>query len=511
MNLFRLLKSQQAALATNPERFFQTDHIKADIKGRTVRGGAVIAVSQILKQILSVGSAVILARLLGPENIGLVAMVTVLTGFIDSFNDLGLSAATVQRAEINQQQVSTLFWINVALSTLLALLTAALAPLNAWFYGEPRLMLVTLALAIDFIFTGLSVQHRALLRRQMMFTSLSVIDILSTVVSIAVGVSAALAGFGYWSLVLMKLGGAPVEIIGAWSLCRWRPGRPARTQGLRSMIAFGGNLTGFRLVTYVARNLDNVLIGRFFGAVQLGLYTRAYGLLLLPLRRINEPFAGVTWPALSRLTDAPDRYRQAYTKMVASLCLITIPLVAWMMGAADWFILVLLGPEWNGASQMFMWLGISGLIEPFSSTTGWLFVSQGRTREQFHWSIVSTIITVASILAGLPWGPVGVAAAYGLVGLLIRTPLLFWLVGRSGPVSTKDLYRDVAPFAAISVAVLLSLLAFRLWLAGTNPLFNLIMSISIAGVVTLSVLVALPRGREALRNLLTLPALILKK
>lgn len=511
MNLFRLLKSQAAPLGTSPERFFQTDHIKADIKVRTARGGAVIAVSQIVKQALSVGSAIILARLLGPENMGLIAMVTVLTGFIESFNDLGLSAATVQRAEINQQQVSTLFWINVALSTALALLTAALAPVNAWFYAEPRLALVTLVLASDFIFTGLTVQHRALLRRQMMFSSLAVIDILSTIVSISVGVSAAMSGFGYWSLVLMKLGGIPIELIGAWTLCRWRPGKPARTEGLRSMIAFGGNLTGFRLVTYIARNLDNVLIGRFFGAAQLGLYTRAYGLLLLPLRRINEPFAGVTWPALSRLTDSPDRYRQAYTKMVASLCLISIPLIAWMMGAADWFILVLLGPEWVAASQIFVWLGISGLIEPFSSTTGWLFVSQGRTREQFYWSIISTIITVASIIAGLPWGPVGVAAAYGLVGLLIRTPLLFWLVGRSGPVSVKDLYLDLAPFAAVAGAILLSLFAFRLWLAGPSPLINFIISIGIAGFVSLIVLVALPRGRDALRNLVTLPALILKK
>jgi O-antigen/teichoic acid export membrane protein len=511
VNLFRLFKSQEPALSASAERFFQTDHIKADIKVRTARGGAIIAATQIIKQVLSIGSAIILARLLGPEQMGLIAMVTVLTGFIESFNDLGLSAATVQRAEITQHQVSTLFWINVALSALLAVITAVLAPVNAWFYAEPRLTLVTLVLASDFIFTGLTVQHRALLRRQMMFSALALIDIFSTIVSIAVGVAAALSGFGYWSLVLMKLGGIPVEIIGAWSLCRWRPGPPVRNSGVRSMIAFGGNLTGFRLVTYVARNLDNVLIGRFFGAAQLGLYTRAYGLLLLPLRRINEPFAGVAWPALSRLTDAPDRYRQAYIRMVTSLCMLSIPLVAWMMSAADWFILVLLGPEWIAASQIFVWLGVSGLIEPFSSTTSWLFVSQGRTREQFRWSIISTGITVTSILAGLPWGPVGVATAYGLVGLLIRTPLLFWLVGRSGPVATKDLYRDVAPFAVISIAILLSLHGFRVFLASADPLINLLLSVGIAGVVTLLVLLALPRGREALQQVLTLPSLIFKR
>ena len=508
MGILRLFAPQTTFDPKNPDQYFQTDHIKAEIKGRTVRGGVVTATSQLLKQSLSLGSVIVLARLLSPQDTGLVAMVTVITGFIEHLNDFGLSAATVQRDEINQRQVSTLFWINVAFGTVLSLVTAGLAPAISSFYGEPRLTLITLVTASMFFFTGLTYQHRALLRRQMLFTSLAMIDVMSIVVSVTVAIGAALAGFGYWSLVFMRLAAVVTEMVGAWAMCPWRPTHPTAKSGVRSMLSFGSYLVGFRIIHYVARHLDNLLIGRFYGAAQLGLYVRAYGLLLLPLIRINEPFSGVAWPALARLIDSPQRYRQAYTSIVSKVCLITMPLVAFMVGTADWSVLVLLGPQWAEASRIFAWLGVSGLVEPFSSTTGWLFLSQGRARDQFRWSIISTPITVTSILIGLPWGPVGVAAAYGIVGLLIRMPLLFWFVGRSGPVTTKDLYRTLAPFACVSCAVLLSLFIFRQWAAGPTPLVNLIVGAGITGVVSLIVLAVLPSGRIVLRDLKRLPALL---
>lgn len=510
MGIFRSF-AVETSRPRDPERFFRIDQVKRDLKGRTARGGAVVIGSQVIRQGISIASAIVLARLLGPEVSGLIAMATVLIGFIESFSDLGLSAATVQRGEINQRQVSTLFWINMALSLALALITAALAPAVAWFYNDPRLTLVTLALGSAFLLDGLTAQHQALLNRQMRVGELAVLGVVATVVSTGAGILAALAGFGYWSVVIMKLASEPVQIIGTWLLCPWIPGGPSRAAGVRSMLAFGGNLTGFRVVTYLARNLDNLLIGRFYGPVQLGLYAKAYGLLLLPIIRINQPFATVAWPALARVVDEPERYRRAYTRIVSGLCMVTLPLVAFMIGAADWLVLGLLGPEWAAASVLFALLGISGLVEPFASTTNWLFTSQGRTSEQFRWSLISTTITVISILIGLPWGTVGVAAAYGLAGLLIRTPLLFWFAGRRGPVTTRHLYRDIAPFACVSCAVLLSLLAYRMWIAGSSPLANLFVSAAITALVTVVVLAVLPIGRQPLRDALALPAIVLKR
>jgi PST family polysaccharide transporter len=452
-----------------------------------------------------------LARLLLPEDNGLVGMVTIITGFISLFNDLGLSAATIQQPEITHKQVSTLFWINVALGGALALLTAALTPAIAWFYNEPRLFWISLVIATDFIYSGLTIQHRALLNRQMRFTSIAVINIVAAVVSLIAGVIAALAGLGYWSLVIKIIASAPVDIIGTWTVCRWRPGWPVRRSGVRAMVAFGSNLTGFRFINYIARNFDNLLIGRFFGPYQLGLYVRAYGLLLMPLQQINNPISSVAIPALSRLADSPERYRQAYAGIASQVCLLSMPLIAYMLGTADWIILATLGPKWTEASVMFALLAFSGLLEPISNTTGWLFISQARTRHQFQWGIIGTALTVAAIIAGLPWGAVGVSAAYGIMGLFIRTPLLFWSVGRGGHIRAVDLYRIVAPFACASTAIVGAIFLVRRILPDLNPFVGLAVTALVAALASLSTLTLIPAGRATLFEFINVAKLMLQK
>jgi len=497
-----------------PESHFRTDHIKADIGQRTVRGGALTIGYQVGKQLLSVTETAILSRLILPADSGLINMVVIVTGFISLFNDLGLSAATIQREQLEQRQVSTLFWINLGMGALLGLITAALAPVLAWFYGEPRLLGVTAAIAVGFVFGGLTVQHRALLKRQMRFDALVKIDLAATIIGTIVTLGAAAAlppDQRYWALVAGLLVQGPVEIVGLWLLCRWRPNLPAWDSGVLPMLAFGGNLTGYRTINYFARNLDNLLIGKFYGPASLGLYAKAYGLLLLPLRRVSDPFTAVAMPALSRLNADPPRYREFYLRLTGIICLLTVPLLAFMIGAADWIIGVVLAPEWAGVSLLFALLAISGLVEPVSTTTGWLFVSQGRTDEQFRWGFINTALMASAIVFGLFWGPVGVALAYGITGLTIRTPLLFWFVGRRGHVSAKDLYRCMAPFIMVAIVILLALGTFRLWGATPNNLLNVVIAAAIAGLVGLGALLLLPDGRSVLRNVREIPALMGKR
>ncbi len=495
---------------STPESYFSTEHIKTDIERRTIRGGAATVGYQVAKQAVSIFETAILSRLIMPSDSGLINMVVIVTGFIALFNDMGLSAATIQKERLEQDQVSTLFWINIAMGVILGLITAISAPALVWFYGEPRLLYVTLAIAFGFVFGGMTVQHRALVKRQLRFSTLIRIDMASTIASTttSIGFAALLPQpLRYWALVFSLLIQGPIEIVGLWLACRWRPSLPSRAKGLRSMLAFGGNLTGFRLVNYMSRNVDNLLIGKFYGPGPLGLYNKAYGLLLLPIRRVSDPFTTVAMPALSRLNDDPARYREFYGRMVALICLVSMPLVAFMIGAADWIIGVVLAPEWAGVSLLFALLGISGLIEPISSTTGWLFVSQGRGREQFRWGFVNTGLMVSAIIVGMFWGPVGVALCYGVTGLLVRTPLLFWFVGRHGPVRTRDLYAHVAPFAVVACTILLALTAFRLTLATHSNLLNVIIAAAITGAVGLATLAVMPRGRMALAAARELPAL----
>src|SRR5205814_4128351 len=142
-------------------------------------------------------------------------------------------------------------------------------------------------------------------------------------------------------LVVNMLAMTVAMLVGLWVACGWWPGLPVRGSGVRSMLSYGGDLTGFNFMTYFARNLDNALIGRFWGAYQLGVYSRAYQMLLTPMAQINNPLVSVAVPALSRLTDSPDRYRMAYLRIVEKIAMITMPAIMFMIASSDWLVLVL--------------------------------------------------------------------------------------------------------------------------------------------------------------------------
>jgi O-antigen/teichoic acid export membrane protein len=408
------------------EKYFRTDHLKDDLKRRSVRGGAVTMVAQVFKFSFSLGSNVVLARLLTPQDYGLIGMATAVTGFVTLFKDLGLSMATVQKEEINHEQVSNLFWVNLALSVTTALIAVAIAPGIAWFYHEPRLIWITLALAIGFIIGGLGVQHSALLNRQMQYKVLMFNDVLSMLLGIASAMVAAWYGLGYWALVIMPLVSGIVGTVGVWIACDWRPGLPGRRNGTRAMLAFGGHLTGFSTVNYFARNLDNVLIGKYWGAQQLGLYAKAYQLLLLPLNQINAPISAVAVPTLSRLQSDPQQFRNYYLKALSIVAFLTMPIITFMVVASEEIIGLLLGSQWRDASLLFRLLSISALVQPTCNTTGWLYISRGRTDRMLKWGLLSSSWLVTSFFVGLPHQASGVAFSYAIAMLLQAAPCIYF-------------------------------------------------------------------------------------
>lgn len=504
--------SNQELFALDENQHFRTDHLKDDLAGRSARGGAVTLGAQVFKFVFSTVAAVVLARLLTPEDYGLIGMVAILINFVGMFQYLGLSTATVKWAELTHQQVSTLFWINMALSATIMLVTFGAAPLVAWFYKEPRLIGITIAYGVSILFAGLAIQHEAILSRQMRFAAIVVVETLGLLIGFMVAIVAAWKGAGYWSLVINQLVMTLVTVIGVWSVCRWRPGLPGRGLGVRSMLSYGGNLTGFNVMNFFSRNLDNALIGKFWGPHQLGVYSRAYQMLLLPMQQINAPLAAVAVPTLSRLVDTPERYRAAYLRILEKIVMITMPLGALMIATSDWMVLLLLGPQWRETGRIFMLLGIAAIIQPVTKTSWWLFATQGRTKDLFHWGLIGGAIAVGSILVGLPWGATGVAASYAVADLGIATPLLFWYVGRRGPIRAGDFYRTIAPASIASIFSLAALFICRPWLQ-TMP--GLVTPLSVAFGITLAVSLvvfsALPAGRLAMRNLKDTVLLLLKR
>src|SRR5437870_8668696 len=293
------------------------------------RGALVSTGAQAGTFVLRTGSLMVLARLLLKEDFGLVNMATAFTGFLGLLRDAGLSMATVQRASITRAQTSTLFWVNLAVGGLLALLAAVTAPMLAAFYGEPRLFWVTVALGTSFIFYGATAQHRAMLQRSMRFTALAIIDTGSLIVSIAIGIGMAVTGHGYWALVATMISYPAVSIVGVWLATGWIPGMPQRGSGIRSMLAYGGAVTLLNFVVYLAYNVDKVLVGRFWGAEALGTYGRAYQLINLPYENLHTTMGLVMFPALSRVQNDPARLRSYFLKGYSLFLSLVIPITTW--------------------------------------------------------------------------------------------------------------------------------------------------------------------------------------
>ena len=485
------------------DQYFRTDDLREGVAGRAIRGGAFTVGSQASQFIIGLLATMVMARLLTPRDYGLIGMVTVVTGFLTIFKDIGLSRATIQRNVLTHDEASSLFWINGGVGVCIALLTAAIAPVIARFYGEPRLTNITIALACGFLVSGFSVQHQALLRRRMRFGILAANDVLSIAIAGIVGITMAYERMSYWAIVGNQLSFTISGAVLAWIVCPWRPSLPKRSTRVREMLAFGGNITGFTVLNYFARNTDDLLIGRFWGSQQLGLYAKAYQLLLFPLNQINLPVGGVAVPTLSRLADEPARYRAAFARTLEKIVLVTMPLVVFLMVCSDWLIAFVLGDQWLGAARIFMWLAIAGFSQPIGYTTGWLFTSQNRTGELLRWGVISSALAVASIAAGVHWGAEGVAKSYGLTSALITTPLNLWYVGRRGPVRTSDFYRTSAPVAVAAIVAGGAVYLFHHFAHPAHEIIGLMIGFGITAVVFLAVLSMSAGGRGALRDVKT--------
>jgi PST family polysaccharide transporter len=458
------------------------------------RGAAYSGVAQGLKIFLSMASIVVVARLLSPSDFGVIAMTTPITGFILIFQNLGLNQAVVQARSITEEQTNALFFYNLAASAAIALVFLAIAPLVGLFYGDQRPALVTAASALTVLITGTALQHTALLNRAMRFRALSFVEVTVAAANLAFTVGFAVWLRSYWALWLGALFGAVANTALVWRIGRWRPSRRIVWGSARDMVKFGANLTGFNILNFVRKNIDNVLIAKAWGPSALGLYDRSYKLMMFPLEKVNAPLARVMLPALARVQDEPARYRRMFLLSIQALSICSVPGIMGVAMCSDIVIPLLFGARWSSASPIFFWLSLAAVLQPISNATGWLFISSGRTREMFRWGLCSTPVTIGAFLIGLPWGPVGVAKAY-FVSQVLTIPVLYYWCTRRSPVKAGDLY------AAILPTLLGGILAWGLFLLVRQHLPGaLVVAIAIACSYGFSIAVqaATKKGRDAL-------------
>ncbi len=490
--------------------WFNRNQQEGSLREKSIKGGLSTVGAQVVSFVLNIGSTILLARLLLPSDYGLVAMVTSFTGFVLMFKDLGLTQAVIQREKITQPEVSMVFWVNVYVSIILAILVAAMGRVLVWFYNEPKLLSITLAYAFVAIFGGISAQHSALLNRQMKFAILSRITIVASLISLLVGLLLAWYGFGFWAVVSISVVSVFVQTILLWLYCSWRPVYLSIDASIRSYITFGAGVTGFNIVNYFSRNLDNILIGKFIGAAPLGLYSKAYQLLMLPISQLRDPLNAVGTPALSALIKEPEKYKNYYKEYVFLLSFFSMPIVVFLFVCSRPIIVLVLGPNWIEASSIFQLLAITALIQPIASTRGMVMLTSGLSNRYFWWGVYNAIVVIISFFIGVQWGISGIAIAYAIANYSILLPSLQYCF-KGTHIRVFDFFEAALfPFFISLIAGLAAYYVYNYTL-NYSSYIQVLLPFLVFGLVYILSWGILPATRKRLSGVLGIAKTILKK
>lgn len=479
------------------------DH--SNLNARSVRSAAITTSAQLTRLGIQFIGTVILARILSPADYGLLGMAMMITGFLSMFADFGLSSALIQRKEISHAQISALFVVNVVFGAGLTLLTLVLSPAIGWVYREPRLAGIACLLSPGFLIGSLGLQHQTLLRREMRFGVLAAIEITAIAVATILAVTLATCGSGYWALVCSQLALTSVSCALFWCASSWRPGRPASLRMVAGMLLFGGNLTAFSFASFFARNLDNALIGWRWGASALGIYSKAYQLMLLPVWQMTDPITNVAISALSRLQGDPIRHRRYYLKAIRAIGYVTMPGILIAAVLADEIIPLLLGQRWIQSVRIFRILALGAVFQPVLSTTSWLYISLGMTKAMAKWGILSSAVIVSSFLIGLSRGAAGVATCYSVAIWLLTWPTVF-MATKISVIHPSEFFAAVLRPLSLALFCASTVLAFRSLNYDLSPLQSISCSViaaSAAAALSVGVLPWLRSDLNELRKELT--------
>lgn len=417
---------------------------KDDFARRSLRSGAISIIAQAVNTGVQIVTTIWLARLLMPEDFGLVAMVSALTGFANVFMDLGTRDAAVQKSHLTHDDLSALFWLTVGMGGSFTIFTVLGSPLIAELFHESQLASIAKIWGLAFVLTALSCQHAALLRRELMFRKIALIEIAANVVGAGGAIGIALSGGGYWALVWRPVLTAFFTLVLVWSNCRWIPGLPAYSHSVKETIKFGLHITGFTITDYVARAADRVGLGYLAGAKDLGYYQNASTVHDNAVTVLAHPLHSVAVATLSKLRGNLDELRASWATALSSLAFFGMPAFAILAVIGPDLLVVLLGEKWAPAGVILIAFALRGPAQLIERTLGWLHVAAGRADRWARWGVFSCIVQVVAILCGLPFGAMGVATSFTICMYLLFVPAILY-AGKPVGIKVSHLWSAIAP------------------------------------------------------------------
>ncbi|MBN1614995.1 MAG: MOP flippase family protein [Deltaproteobacteria bacterium] len=423
-----------------------------ELTHHTLKGITWLLGSRLWSQLLSLIIGIVLARLLRPEDYGLLGMAMIVVTFLGLFSDFGLTSAIIHEQNLDAEKLSSIFWFNLGAGLGIAALMAATSPVFASFFSQAKVVPILCALSLNFIAISLGTVPSALFQKALRFDIITKINATSSLIGGCLGIAAATAGCGVWSLVLQVLGTSLLGLFFLWVLSSWRPRMRFVWADLDSILKFSSNFLGAQMINYLARHADYLLIGRFLGPAALGNYTLAYNLMLFPINNLTGVIQQGMFPALARIKDKPRSIAHAYIKSCRYQAFIIIPAMSGLALVAPEAVSTIYGAKWTDAGPVLALLSWVAVFQPFASLAGVVLLAQGFTDWLFKWSLIVTPVIIAGFAIGLSWGIVGVAAGYLIVQILlavIAQPLMF----RKAGIPTGQLLASLAVPAVASAVM----------------------------------------------------------
>lgn len=392
------------------------------------RGRTAVAVrwntfSMGVRQVAQIVGALIIARILGPEDFGVISAAMILVVLTPLILDLGLSSALIQRPELRKDHIKTTTTINVVSALILGGAVWASSGWIAQFFGSSALQHIYAILGIAMILKGLAVTPRALIVRNLRFKPLAITESIAAVVGVSAGIIAALAGARYdavlWQVLLTDL----ITVVGLQLAIR--SGIPGwSTEAFKDLVAFGARIFAANTLAYCSRNLDNILVGRFLGLDALAIYAMAYRVLVIPVQFIGQTVNRVMFPRFSRAQGNLLEVRELLMASTRLLAFVTIPAMALAAVAAPEAVRLILGDAWMAAAPLISILAIAGARETIFYITPALMRGLGRAKLNLRIEILATAVQVTGICIGLLGGVMGVAVGYLVAGMALVPVML---------------------------------------------------------------------------------------
>lgn len=436
-------------------------------------------------QILSLIVTFILARLITPEEFGTIGMIAVFTGFAGIFVDFGFSTALIQKLEITQKDINTVYFINLVFGFLLTILFFFLAPFIAEFYEKPILTILTRSLSPIFIITAISGINRALTTKILNFKISTIISLVSLIISSLTSIIMAFNGYGVWSILIKMLVDQLVMTILYLIFCPFSQKPIFNKKSFNSLFKVGSYMAGDTAINYWSRNADNLLIGKLLGDGSLGIYTKAYAVMLLPIKNISRVIGRVMFPSFSKLQNDIDQIRIIYLKATKLIAFVTFPMMAGLALLAEPFVLVAFGKNWTEMIPIVSMLSLVGAIQSILTLNGTIYNSLGKAYIAFRISIIMSIMNIIGFIVGIKLGDLrGLVFSYVIVGFITSIPN-FYIAGKQIGVSIFGIFKNLSNSFICTIIMALCILLLKpiLETATLLPIFNLLILSTTGGFI----------------------------